>query len=102
MEIKTIGVVGAGQMGNGIAQVARPSGFNVIMNDIADAFVQKGPCERISKNLDRMVEKGKISSQKKEEIMGKNQGNDPNGGNGRGGLCGRGSHRERILKIVSL
>ena len=72
MDIKTIGVVGAGQMGNGIAQVAAASGFHVIMNDIADAFVQKG-LATISKNLDRMVEKGKISSQKKEEIMGKDQ-----------------------------
>ncbi len=42
MEIKTIGVVGAGQMGNGIAQVAAYSGFRVVMNDIADSFVQKG------------------------------------------------------------
>jgi 3-hydroxybutyryl-CoA dehydrogenase len=68
MEIKTIGVVGAGQMGNGIAQVAAYSGFRVVMSDIADSFVQKG-LTTISKNLDRMVEKGKIPSQKKDEIM---------------------------------
>jgi 3-hydroxybutyryl-CoA dehydrogenase len=67
MEIKTIGVVGAGQMGSGIAQVAATSGFNVIMNDIADAFIQKG-LAGISKNMDRMVEKGKLSSQNREEI----------------------------------
>jgi 3-hydroxybutyryl-CoA dehydrogenase len=67
MEIKTIGVVGAGQMGSGIAQVAAASGFLVIMNDIADAFIQKG-LAGISKNMDRMVEKGKISSQNREEI----------------------------------
>lgn len=73
MEIKTIGVVGAGQMGSGIAQVAAYSGFNVVMSDIADSFVKKGLAS-ISKNLDRMVEKGKIPSQKKDEIMGRVKG----------------------------
>ncbi len=73
MEIKTIGVVGAGQMGNGIAQVAAHSGFRVVMSDIADSFVQKG-LATISKNLDRMVEKGKIISQKKDEITGRIKG----------------------------
>ena len=73
VEIKTIGVVGAGQMGNGIAQVAAQSGLQVVMCDIADGFVQKG-LTTISKNLDRMVEKGKIPSQKKDEIMGRVRG----------------------------
>lgn len=73
MEIKSIGVVGAGQMGSGIAQVASQSGFQVIMSDIADSFVQKG-LSNISKNLDRLVEKGKISSEKKGEIMGRIKG----------------------------
>jgi len=73
MEIKTIGVVGAGQMGNGIAQVAAHSGFSVVMSDIADSFVQKG-LGAISKNLGKMVEKGKIPPQKKEEIMGRIKG----------------------------
>jgi 3-hydroxybutyryl-CoA dehydrogenase len=73
MEIKTIGVVGAGQMGNGIAQVAAFSGFRVVLSDIADSFIQKG-LGTITKNLDRMVEKGKIPSQKKDEIMGRLKG----------------------------
>jgi 3-hydroxybutyryl-CoA dehydrogenase len=73
MDIKTIGVVGAGQMGNGIAQVAAYSGLRVVMSDIADSFVQKG-LGTISKNLDRMVEKGKIPSQKKDEVMGRVKG----------------------------
>lgn len=73
MDIKTIGVVGAGQMGGGIAQVASQSDFNVVMSDIADSFVQKG-LSSISKNLDRLVEKGKISSQKKDEILGRIKG----------------------------
>jgi 3-hydroxybutyryl-CoA dehydrogenase len=70
MEMKTIGVVGAGQMGSGIAQVASQSGFQVVMSDIAESFVQKG-LSSISKNLDRMVEKGKITSKIKEEILGR-------------------------------
>jgi len=73
MDIKTIGVVGAGQMGNGIAQVAGSSGFQVIMSDIAEAFVQKG-LGTITKNLDRLVEKGKLASQKKDEILGRIRG----------------------------
>ena len=73
MDIKTIGVVGAGQMGNGIVQVAAHSGYRVIMSDIADSFVQKG-LTTISKNLGRMVEKGKIPPQKKDEIMGRIKG----------------------------
>lgn len=73
MEIKTIAVVGAGQMGNGIAQVASHSGLRVVMSDIADSFVQKG-LNTISKNLDRMVEKGKIPSEAKNEIMGRIKG----------------------------
>jgi len=73
MDINTIGVVGAGQMGNGIVQVASHSGFQVVMSDIADSFIQKG-LSTISKNLDRMVEKGKISSHKKDEIVGRIKG----------------------------
>jgi hypothetical protein len=73
MEIKMIGIVGAGQMGNGIAQVAAHAGFQVVMSDIADSFVQKG-LATISKNLGRMVEKGKIPSPQKDEILGRIRG----------------------------
>ncbi len=73
MDIKAIGVVGAGQMGNGIAQVAAYSGLRVVMSDIADSFVQKG-LSTISKNLDRMLEKGKIPSDKKDEVLGRIKG----------------------------
>jgi len=71
MDIKTFGVIGSGQMGNGIAQVAAgPGGLRVVMNDIADKFVDKG-YESISKNLDRLVSKEKITTGLKEEIMGR-------------------------------
>jgi len=69
MAIKTIGVIGAGQMGNGICQVAAyPGGINVIMNDIADQFVNRG-FDTISKNLDRLVAKDKIKADQKTEIL---------------------------------
>jgi len=71
MEIKTFGVVGAGQMGNGIAQVAaHQGGLNIILNDIADEFVERG-YTAITKNLDRMVAKEKITADKKDEILGR-------------------------------
>jgi 3-hydroxybutyryl-CoA dehydrogenase len=69
MTIKTIGVIGAGQMGNGICQVAAsPGGLNVIMNDIADQFVDRG-FDTISKNLDRLVAKEKLTADQKKEIL---------------------------------
>ena len=68
MEIKTIGVVGAGQMGAGIAQVSAASGFDVVMNDIKDEFVERG-YSSIEKSLSRMVKKEKITEGKKKEIV---------------------------------
>jgi len=70
MAIKTLGVVGAGQMGSGIAQVAAQSGLNVVMNDIKKEFVEKG-LSIIAKNLDRMVNKGKISKDDEENTLKK-------------------------------
>jgi 3-hydroxybutyryl-CoA dehydrogenase len=68
MEIKTFGVIGAGQMGNGIAQVAAMSGLAVIMNDINSEFVERG-LANISKILARNVEKGKMSSEDKDAVL---------------------------------
>jgi 3-hydroxybutyryl-CoA dehydrogenase len=68
MEIRTFGVIGSGQMGGGIAQVAAASGLNVIMNDIKEEFVQKG-ISIITKNLARSVEKGKMSAEEKDAIL---------------------------------
>lgn len=71
MEIKTFGVVGAGTMGNGIAQVvAQVGGLNVIMNDIADEFVDRG-FSVITKNLDRLVAKEKLTAAQKDDILGR-------------------------------
>ena len=70
MKIEKIGVVGAGQMGNGIAQVAAMSGLQVIMSDITEDFVQRG-LENIAKILSRSVEKGRMSGEEKEDILGR-------------------------------
>jgi len=70
MEIKTFGVIGAGQMGGGIAQVASAGGLHVILNDIKTEFVEQG-FERIAKNLQRMVEKGKLAGDEKTKILGR-------------------------------
>ena len=68
MEIKTFGVIGAGQMGNGIAQVAAMSGLDVVMNDISDEFVQRG-LGTITKILSRNVDKGKMSEDDKNAVL---------------------------------
>ena len=73
MEIKTFGVIGAGQMGNGIAQVAAMSGLNVIMNDIKDEFVEKG-LGNITKILSRAVDKGKMAADEKDAVLGRIKG----------------------------
>ena len=70
MDINTLGIIGAGQMGNGIAQVAAMNGMDVIMNDISAEFVQKG-LATITKILTRSVGKGKITETEKESILGR-------------------------------
>jgi 3-hydroxybutyryl-CoA dehydrogenase len=73
MAIKTIGVLGAGVMGNGIAQVCAMAGYNVIMRDIEDRFVEGG-IKNIDKFLAKTVEKGKMSADDKNAIMGRIKG----------------------------
>ncbi|MBW2354484.1 MAG: 3-hydroxybutyryl-CoA dehydrogenase [Deltaproteobacteria bacterium] len=68
MEIETLGVVGAGQMGSGIAQVAAACGLSVVMNDISDEFVERG-FSAIEKSLGRMVKKGKITGEEQRAIL---------------------------------
>jgi 3-hydroxybutyryl-CoA dehydrogenase len=68
MEIKTFGVVGAGQMGSGIAQVAAMSGLDVIMNDIEEAFTERG-MGTIDRFLSKGVEKGKMAPEDKDATL---------------------------------
>jgi 3-hydroxybutyryl-CoA dehydrogenase len=68
MEIKKFGVVGAGQMGNGIVQVAAASGLHVLMSDVKEEFTARG-LATIEKNLGRSVEKDKITSSERDAIL---------------------------------
>ena len=68
MEIKKIGVLGAGAMGNGIAQICAQAGYTVIMRDIADEFVERG-LKAIEGFLSKSVEKGKITEDDKKKTL---------------------------------
>jgi 3-hydroxybutyryl-CoA dehydrogenase len=70
MEVKTIGIVGAGIMGNGIAQAFAVSGFEVIMADISEGAVQKG-LATISGSLDRLIKKEKMTAGQKAAALAK-------------------------------
>ena len=70
MEIKKVGVCGAGTMGNGIAHVFAQFGFEVILRDVKDEFVERG-MKTIDKNLQRGVKKGRMTEDEKKEILGR-------------------------------
>jgi len=70
LDIKTVGVIGAGIMGSGIAQVAARAGYNVIMRDINDTFVSRG-LGIIKKNIDRELQKNRISREEADGLMGR-------------------------------
>lgn len=73
MENQCIAVIGAGQMGSGIAQVAAEAGYRVILHDIAPDFVRNG-MSRIDKALSSQVQKGKIDEEKKRGVLSRIQG----------------------------
>ncbi len=73
MDVKKIGVLGAGTMGSGIAQVAAEAGFAVVMRDVEEGFVQRG-LKTIEKNLNRAVEKGKKTKEDANEVLNRIQG----------------------------
>jgi 3-hydroxybutyryl-CoA dehydrogenase len=73
MDIKMIGVLGAGSMGNGIAQVAAQAGYQVVMRDIEDRFVENG-LKAIGKFLAKSVEKGKMTEDQKKGVLGRIKG----------------------------
>ena len=68
MDVKTIGIVGAGQMGAGIAQVAAQAGFDVVMHDLSDDFLRHG-IESIGRNLDRMIQRGRFKPEDRERVL---------------------------------
>jgi 3-hydroxybutyryl-CoA dehydrogenase len=70
MDIKTVGVIGAGTMGNGIAHVFAKSGYNVVLVDVEQRFVDRG-LQTISKNLEREVAKGKLTAEQRDQALGR-------------------------------
>jgi 3-hydroxybutyryl-CoA dehydrogenase len=68
--IKTVAVLGAGTMGNGIAHVFARSGYDVILRDVEQRFLDRG-LETIGKNLDREIKKGKLTEAEKGTVLGR-------------------------------
>ena len=68
--IKTVAVLGAGTMGNGIAHVFAKAGFSVLLRDVETRFIDRA-LENIAKNLDREVKKGKIAEAERTKILGR-------------------------------
>ncbi|VBB07036.1 3-hydroxyacyl-coa dehydrogenase signature [Lucifera butyrica] len=73
MEFKRVLIIGAGQMGSGIAQVMAQNGIEVVLRDIKKEFVDKG-INGITKNLNKSVEKGKITAAEKDAALAKISG----------------------------
>ncbi|CQH53554.1 3-hydroxyacyl-CoA dehydrogenase [Halobacterium hubeiense] len=67
-DIETVGVVGAGTMGAGIAQVAATAGYDVVMRDIEAEFVEQG-FDRIEDSLDRLAEKGEVDADERDDVL---------------------------------
>ncbi|SEK53303.1 3-hydroxybutyryl-CoA dehydrogenase [Pseudomonas sp. NFIX51] len=70
MNLQNIGVIGAGTMGNGIAQVCAQAGFEVTLLDISDSALQKAVAT-VSKNLDRLIAKGSLDEAQKQAALGR-------------------------------
>ncbi|MGI6317438.1 MAG: 3-hydroxyacyl-CoA dehydrogenase family protein [Dethiobacteria bacterium] len=70
MEVSKVGVMGAGAMGSGIAQLAAQAGYQVILNDLEMPFVEKG-IGRMEDFLGKSVKKGKITEEQKQQILGR-------------------------------
>src|SRR5947209_13061096 len=70
MEIKTVGVLGAGTMGNGIAHVFARSGYQVLLCDVQQGFLDRA-LETIGKNLEREVAKSKLTADQRQAALGR-------------------------------
>ena len=67
-DVKRLGIVGAGQMGGGIAQIAADKGFDVVLVDVSEAYAQKGKA-RIAAGLDKLVQKGKLTAEQQAGLL---------------------------------
>lgn len=70
MPIRTIGVIGAGTMGSGIAQISATAGLNVVLVDVSEVAVEQGVAT-VARNLDRLVAKGRMSPLEKDAAVGR-------------------------------
>ncbi|MDE3029080.1 MAG: 3-hydroxybutyryl-CoA dehydrogenase, partial [Paracoccaceae bacterium] len=70
MEISSVGIVGAGQMGNGIAHVFALAGYDVLMTDISQDSLDKAVA-LIDRNIERQVARGKVTTEAKATAMGR-------------------------------
>ncbi|MGA7460715.1 MAG: 3-hydroxybutyryl-CoA dehydrogenase [Candidatus Korobacteraceae bacterium] len=68
MDIKTVGVIGAGTMGNGIAHVFAKSGYSVVLVDVEQRFLDRG-MDTIRKNLEREVAKAKLTAEQRDQAV---------------------------------
>src|SRR5208282_2858778 len=68
MEIKTVGVIGAGTMGNGIAHVFAKGGYSVVLLDVEQRFIDRG-LDTIKKNLEREVAKAKLTAEQRDQAL---------------------------------
>jgi 3-hydroxybutyryl-CoA dehydrogenase len=70
MAVSTVGVVGAGQMGSGIAQVTAQAGVRILMNDVSQEMCSHG-LDAIGRNLDRMVQRGRFKPEERDRVIGR-------------------------------
>src|ERR1039457_1895368 len=70
MDIRQVGVIGAGTMGNGIPHVFAKNGYNVVLVDVEQRFIDRG-LQTISKNLEREVAKNKLTSEQRDLALGR-------------------------------
>jgi 3-hydroxybutyryl-CoA dehydrogenase len=68
MGLNTLGIIGAGQMGSGIAQIAAQAGLSILLNDLSDELVTRGR-QSIERSLDRMVQRGRVNPDECNRIM---------------------------------
>jgi 3-hydroxybutyryl-CoA dehydrogenase len=73
MGVSTVGIIGAGQMGAGVAQVAAQAGLNILLNDVSDDLVRRG-LQGIERNLDRMIQRGRFKPDERDRVLHRIEG----------------------------
>jgi len=68
MSDSTVGIIGAGQMGAGVAQVAAQAGVNILLNDVSEEMCRRG-LETVERNLDRMVQRGRMKLEERDRLL---------------------------------